>query len=103
MGAGHPAGLFTGIYALDGLFKFLLIFGIISKSHYTEVHLRLKSIEQATIGEVLGKPVYDDKCQLLLAKDIVLTQNYIDRLKLANIQCIYIEDAISEGLVLIIL
>lgn len=63
-----------------------------------EVFLRLKSIEYATIGEILGKPVYDDKCQLLLAKDIVLTQNYIDRLKLANIQCIYIEDELSEGL-----
>jgi putative nucleotidyltransferase with HDIG domain len=47
---------------------------------------------------MLGKPVYDDKCQLLLAKDVILTQNYIDRLKKANVQCIFIEDELSEGL-----
>lgn len=60
--------------------------------------MRLKSLEQVEIGDMLGKPVYDDKCQLLLAKEVKLTQNYIDRLKKANIHCIYIEDELSEGL-----
>lgn len=55
-------------------------------------------MEQVEIGDVLGKPVYDDKCQLLLAKEVKLTQNYIDRLKKANIHCIYIDDELSEGL-----
>jgi uncharacterized domain HDIG len=60
--------------------------------------LRLKSLEYVEIGDILGKPVYDDKCQLLLAKEVKLTLNYIERLKKANIQCIYIEDELSEGL-----
>ncbi len=60
--------------------------------------MRLKSLEHVEVGEILGKPVYDDKCQLLLAKDVILTQNYIDRLKKANVQCIFIEDELSEGL-----
>ncbi len=60
--------------------------------------MRLISIERLEVGDVLGKPVYDDKCQLLLAKDVSLTSNYIERLKKANIQCIYIDDALSEGL-----
>lgn len=55
-------------------------------------------MEQVEIGDILGKPVYDDKCQLLLAKEVKLTQNYIDRLKKANIHCIYIDDELSEGL-----
>lgn len=60
--------------------------------------MRLKSIERVEVGDVLGKPVYDDKCQLLLAKDVALTLNYIERLKKSNVQCIYIEDELSEGL-----
>ncbi|MDN5299960.1 MAG: hypothetical protein PWP51_2513 [Clostridiales bacterium] len=60
--------------------------------------MRLKSIERIAVGEVLGKSVYDDKCQLLLARNVALTQNYIDRLKQASIQCVYIEDEISEGI-----
>lgn len=60
--------------------------------------MRLISIERLEVGDVLGKPVYDDKCQLLLAKDVSLTSNYIERLKKANIQCVYIDDALSEGL-----
>lgn len=60
--------------------------------------MRLISMERVEVGDVLGKPVYDDKCQLLLAKDVSLTSNYIERLKRANIQCIYIDDELSEGL-----
>lgn len=60
--------------------------------------MRLKSIERIEVGDILGKSVYDDKCQLLLAKSVSLTQNYIERLKQASIQCVYIEDEISEGI-----
>ncbi len=60
--------------------------------------MRLKSLEHVEVGDILGKPVYDDKCQLLLAKDVNLTQNYIERLKKANVQCVFIEDELSEGL-----
>jgi len=60
--------------------------------------VRLKSIENVALGEILAKPVYDDKCQLLLAKNVALTQNYIDRLMRSNIHCVYIEDELSAGL-----
>ncbi len=60
--------------------------------------MRLKSLEYVDHGDILGKPVYDDKCKLLLAKNVVLTHNYIERLKKANVQCIFIDDALSEGL-----
>ncbi|HAS73243.1 MAG TPA: hypothetical protein DCS67_03770 [Clostridiales bacterium UBA8960] len=60
--------------------------------------MRLKSLEYVESGDIIGKPVYDDKCQLLLAKNVVLSQNYIERLKKANIQCVYIEDDLSEGI-----
>jgi len=63
-----------------------------------EVPLRLKSIDRIASGDVLGKSVYDDKCQLLLARNVTLTSNYIDRLRQASIQCVYIEDEISEGI-----
>lgn len=60
--------------------------------------MRLKSLEHVESGDVLGKAVYDEKCQLLLAKNVALTQGYIDRLKKANVQCVYIEDELSEGI-----
>jgi len=60
--------------------------------------MRLKSIEYVQQGDVLGKAVYDDKCQLLLAKNVMLTDNYIERLQRANIYCVYIEDELSEGI-----
>ncbi|GAU79410.1 HD-GYP domain-containing protein [Fusibacter sp. 3D3] len=60
--------------------------------------MRLKSIERVEPGDLLGKAVYDDKCQLLLAKGVNLTLNYIERLKHASIHCVYIDDALSEGL-----
>ena len=60
--------------------------------------MRLKSIDRLQVGDLLAKPVYDDKCQLLLAKDAILTENYITRLRSSNIQCVYIEDEISEGI-----
>lgn len=60
--------------------------------------MRLKSLEYVESGDVLGKPVYDDKCQLLLAKNVILSENYIERLKKANIQCVYIEDDLSKGI-----
>ncbi|MGX8795619.1 HD-GYP domain-containing protein [Fusibacter sp. JL298sf-3] len=62
--------------------------------------MRLKSIERLEIGEKLAKPIYDNKCNLLLAKDCVLTQNYLKRLKEANIQCAYIDDALTQDLIM---
>ncbi len=60
--------------------------------------MRLKSIDRLHVGDQLAKPVYDEKCQLLLAKDAVLTDQYIKRLRHANIQCIYVEDELSSGI-----
>lgn len=47
---------------------------------------------------MLAKPVYDDKCQLLLSKDAILTDSYIRRLEQSNIQCVYVEDDLSHGI-----
>lgn len=47
---------------------------------------------------MLAKPVYDDKCQLLLSKDAVLTDSYIRRLEQSNIQCVYVEDLLTRGI-----
>ncbi len=60
--------------------------------------MRLKSIERVEPGDILGKAVYDDKCQLLLARGVNLTFNYIERLKQSSIHCVYINDELSEGL-----
>jgi len=60
--------------------------------------LRLKSIENLNAGDILAKPVYDDKCQLLLSKEAVLTESYIRRLEHSNIQCVYVEDELTRGI-----
>lgn len=60
--------------------------------------MRIKSIERVEIGDILGKAVYDDKCQLLLAKGVSLSASYIERLIRSNIHCVYVDDEISEGL-----
>lgn len=60
--------------------------------------MRLKGLESIEEGDILAKPVYDDKCQLLLAKNAVLTESYIRRLEQANIQCVYIDDDLSSGI-----
>lgn len=60
--------------------------------------MRLKSIDHLTRGDRLAKPIYDNKCQLLLTRETLLTEGYIERLKKANVQCAYIEDALSEGI-----
>ena len=60
--------------------------------------MRLKSIEHLKAGDMLAKPVYDDKCQLLLSKDAILTESYIKRLEQSNIQCVYVEDELSHGI-----
>lgn len=60
--------------------------------------VRLKNIERVVPGDILAKAVYDDKCQLLLAKNVTLSDNYINRLQAASIHCVYVEDELSEGL-----
>ena len=60
--------------------------------------MRLVSIDHVSTGDVLGKSVFDDKCQLLLGKGVALTTNYIDRLNKSNIHCVYVDDELSEGL-----
>ena len=60
--------------------------------------MRLVSIDHVSAGDLLGKSVFDDKCQLLLGKGVALTQNYIERLTKSNIHCVYVDDELSEGL-----
>lgn len=63
-----------------------------------EERVRIVSVDYLNKGDILGKSVYDDRCQLLLSKNIELTPKYIERLKLSNIHCVYIEDDISAGI-----
>lgn len=60
--------------------------------------MRLKSIERLSEGDVLAKPIYDNNCNLLLAKDSVLTKHYLKRLEESNIQCAYVEDKLTKDI-----
>lgn len=49
-------------------------------------------------GLVLGKPIYNDRGSVLLAKGTKLTEIYIKKLKNYNVYTMYIEDELSEGI-----
>lgn len=58
--------------------------------------MRLKSIERLAEGDRLAKPIYDNNCNLLLAKNTVLSSQFIKRLNESNVQCAYIEDELTK-------
>ena len=60
--------------------------------------MRLLDIKYLKSGDVLGRSIYDDYGNLLLAKDVVLTESYINKIKKSNIYYVYIEDKLSEGI-----
>lgn len=62
--------------------------------------MRFISIYNLKPGMVVAKAVYNAEGQMLLNKDVVLTDSYIGRLKELGISGIYIEDNISQGIVI---
>lgn len=62
--------------------------------------MRFVSTYNLKAGMVVAKALYNAEGQLLLNKDVVLTESYINRLKELGISGIYIEDSISQGIVI---
>lgn len=60
--------------------------------------MRLININRCKPGLVLGKPIYNDKGSVLLAKGTKLTEIYIKKLKNYNVYTMCIEDELSEGI-----
>ncbi|WP_026486094.1 HD-GYP domain-containing protein [Caldanaerobius polysaccharolyticus] len=62
--------------------------------------MRLISTYNLKPGMVIAKAVYNANGQLLLNKDVVLTEQYIKRLKEVGITDVYIEDDLSRDVVI---
>ncbi len=62
--------------------------------------MRYIDIEHAEPGMIVGRAIYGDNDNILLAKDSVLTKEYITRLFLRGYQGIYIEDEFSNDVVI---
>lgn len=60
--------------------------------------MRLISIDAAKPGLKVGRAIWNEIGHPLLQKNVVLTDTIINRLKQMNIQYIYIEDEISQGI-----
>lgn len=64
------------------------------------VKLRIASIDSVREGDLLGKAIFSDDGKVLLSSGVKLTGALISRLKSLGIQALYIEDHISEGIVI---
>ena len=62
--------------------------------------MRMISVQDAVDGLMVAKPIYDSRFQLLIRDGNLLTEKNIEKLKLSDIRHLYIEDDISEGIVL---
>ena len=60
--------------------------------------MRLISINVLKEGMVVGRTIWNEAGHPLLQKDVVVSSRIIDRLKQLNIQYLYIEDKISNGI-----
>ncbi|KQL35248.1 HD-GYP domain-containing protein [Psychrobacillus sp. FJAT-21963] len=63
--------------------------------------MRLVKIDQCRPGMRLGKPIYNDKGKILLAKGAELRDRIILKLHKYNVTTVYIEDEASEGIEII--
>lgn len=61
--------------------------------------MRLISINVLMEGMVVGRTIWNEAGHPLLQKDVVVTSRIVERLRDLNIQYLYIEDAISKGIV----
>ncbi len=62
--------------------------------------MRLIHISEVNPGLKVAKPIYDSKLSLLVQKDTSLTSQLIEKLKSIDIRHVYVEDEISEGIIL---
>lgn len=60
--------------------------------------MRLYSLEQIKPGQMLGRSIYGDNGNMLLAAGIELTGSLIEKLMGCNIYYVYIEDEASKGI-----
>jgi len=60
--------------------------------------MRIIDIDDIKPNMQIGKTIYSENGDVLLAKDTFLRQSYIERLKEKNIPAIYIEDELSKGI-----
>jgi HD-GYP domain-containing protein (c-di-GMP phosphodiesterase class II) len=58
--------------------------------------MRLVPIQYVKEGSFLAKTIYDDRGMVLLREGVKLTENYIKRVKLLGMFCMYINDQYSE-------
>ncbi len=62
--------------------------------------MRLVAIIDATVGDVIAKPIYDSKMSLLIRDGTSLSEALLKKLKEVDIRHLYIEDDISQGIML---
>lgn len=61
--------------------------------------MRIVRLSNLKGNEILAKPIYNDTGRILLAQGVKLTPFYIDRLKLMEIEYVFIDDDISKDVV----
>lgn len=62
--------------------------------------MRMISVQDAVEGLEVAKPIYDSKLSLLIREGNALTDRTIEKLKAADVRHLYINDALSDGIVL---
>ncbi|PXW91405.1 HD-GYP domain-containing protein (c-di-GMP phosphodiesterase class II) [Streptohalobacillus salinus] len=62
--------------------------------------MRLIAARGLEEGHELAKPIYNDRGQILVQKDIKLTRAMVDRLLALGVTFVYIKDAISEDIII---
>lgn len=60
--------------------------------------MRYIDLAQITPGMKLAKPIFNEKGDILLQKDVVLTDKLIKRMKIRDLTGAYIEDILSEDI-----
>lgn len=62
--------------------------------------MRIISTNNLKESMILGKPVFAENGQILLKRNVSLTDFYINNLKKKNIPCVYIEDSLSKDIII---
>ncbi|MBM7541448.1 HD-GYP domain-containing protein [Amphibacillus cookii] len=61
--------------------------------------MKLVATRALTVGAELAKPIYSSKGQILVQKDVVLTETFIKRLLDLGVTYVYIRDELSDDIV----
>ncbi|MFF2289730.1 hypothetical protein [Peribacillus butanolivorans] len=61
--------------------------------------MRLSITESLIPGAKLGKSIYNERGNILLAEGLTLTQNMINRLVVLNIPFVYIQDSRTDDII----